>query len=197
LTARQSFSGEAFQRLLQALSPEPAEAASRLAALLARLQKFFLWSRFDAPDDLAWEVLSRVARKLLEGEPIVNIEAYSSGVARLVAKEAHTRLRRESEALREFERSIEQNHPHELQGAALRSERASGALEACLNELSPQNRDILLRYYEGDEGARIRNRQQLAAQLGISLNALRNRALRLRERMEKSLREALNLREDV
>lgn len=65
--------------------------------------------------------------------------------------------------------------------------RLADCLARCLQELSPEGRGLILDYYQGDAGVRIRQRQTMAAQLGISLNSLRNRALRLRDRLEKCL----------
>ena len=58
------------------------------------------------------------------------------------------------------------------------------ALSHCLDCLTSDNRQLLERYYSGDGSDRIRNRQTLAAELGIAINALRNRALRLRDSLE-------------
>ena len=66
-------------------------------------------------------------------------------------------------------------------------------LEACFQEmLTPDEREFLLQYYEGDRQVRIQSRQRMAARLGIGLNALRNRALRLREKLETCLRGRLD-----
>jgi hypothetical protein len=46
-------------------------------------------------------------------------------------------------------------------------------------------------YYAGEKRARIERRQRLAAQLGIEINALRNRALRLREKLETCVENCL------
>ena len=61
------------------------------------------------------------------------------------------------------------------------------ALSHCLGGLSEESRLFLERYYTGDAGRRIQNRQLLAEELGIALNALRNRALRLRRQAGKLL----------
>jgi DNA-directed RNA polymerase specialized sigma24 family protein len=58
------------------------------------------------------------------------------------------------------------------------------ALSHCLDCLTSDNRQLLERYYSGNGGDRIRNRQALAAELGIAINTLRNRALRLRDTLE-------------
>ena len=48
-----------------------------------------------------------------------------------------------------------------------------------------------LDYYGADGAERIATRQRLAGERGISINALRNRALRLREALEDCVRKRL------
>ena len=57
-------------------------------------------------------------------------------------------------------------------------------LESCLEALPPKSRELLRRYYSAEGRARIAARQKMADEMGMELNALRNRALRLRERLE-------------
>jgi DNA-directed RNA polymerase specialized sigma24 family protein len=57
-------------------------------------------------------------------------------------------------------------------------------LRSCLQALSPDNRDLILQYYQGEKGEKIGNRKKLLERLGIPVNTLRMRALRLRERLQ-------------
>lgn len=162
------------------------ESPERYETLRARLIRFFQWERFADSEELADEVLNRVARKLAEGEQIVNLEAYVSGVARLVLREAANRDRRRERAL---ERRPEPD-PFQEDPAA------QDCLERQLAKLPPADRTLILRYYSGERSGRIENRKQLAAQLGLNLNALRNRALRLRTRLESLVRACLEARDE-
>ncbi|MET0224835.1 MAG: hypothetical protein ABW187_00170, partial [Dokdonella sp.] len=74
---------------------------------------------------------------------------------------------------------------------AFRLEAAVTALDGCLDRLGERARTLMLSYYGADGAQRIRARQRLARELGSSLNALRNRALRLRETLERCVREQL------
>ena len=183
-----SLSEEAFERLLGAFSPSREEAAERYESLRARLLRYFTWERCSFTEARAEEALNRVPRRLAEGEPVQNIEHYVNGVARLLAKESVAEQIRQQRAYHGW--------------ANLRSDEGLGApleeyeakcLEACLQEmLTPDEREFLLQYYEGDRQVRIQSRQRMAARLGIGLNALRNRALRLREKLETCLRGRLD-----
>jgi DNA-directed RNA polymerase specialized sigma24 family protein len=63
-------------------------------------------------------------------------------------------------------------------------ERGIECLRRCLAQLSPENRDLILSYYQGDKGEKIKNRKGLTELFGIPANTLRMRALRLRERLQ-------------
>ncbi|HET9532865.1 MAG TPA: hypothetical protein VFQ92_21095, partial [Blastocatellia bacterium] len=54
-----------------------------------------------------------------------------------------------------------------------------------LQRLSPDNRELILQYYDKEKGAKIESRKQLAERLGISVNTLRMRALRIREYLQR------------
>lgn len=51
--------------------------------------------------------------------------------------------------------------------------------------LTPGERDLLVRYYQGERS--IRSRKALAEELGVPMNALRIRAHRLRRRVEQHM----------
>ncbi|HEY6923178.1 MAG TPA: hypothetical protein VI653_06915, partial [Steroidobacteraceae bacterium] len=70
------------------------------------------------------------------------------------------------------------------------------ALQGCLEELGPGAADLILAYYGGEGSARIEKRRRLAEELGLSVNALRNRALRLREALERCARKKLGWRDE-
>ena len=60
-------------------------------------------------------------------------------------------------------------------------------LDACLARLPHEQRTLILSYYGGTTEERIHNRRRLAAQLGIPLNALRIRAHRIRQQLERAM----------
>ena len=53
-------------------------------------------------------------------------------------------------------------------------------LETCMDELSAENRQLVLEYYKDNKRAKIDNRKELADRLGVAPNALRIRMHRLR-----------------
>ena len=57
------------------------------------------------------------------------------------------------------------------------------ALRRCLGQLPEENRDLILRYYQGEGGGQIARRKELGERFGLPATALRMRALRLREKL--------------
>ena len=135
---------------------------------------------------LADEVLDRVARKLSEGTAIDRIDFYTVGVARFVLRERQAATQREQQA----QRQIAYLQPQTIQEEPS-PERSPEALTKCLERLPHQDRTMILQYYGADGTVRIRARQKLAEELQISLNALHNRALRLRKQLELCVESGL------
>lgn len=175
--------GEPFQALLHRLRRDGGEAVT-YEALRRRLIQFF---RLHAPadaDDLADTVLDRLARKIHEGTDVASVPSYALGIARMVLHEAHARSARRHLA------EADPTFPPETDDTDAAAETANmlAALAACLDAAGATARQLILTYY-GDDGVnRIATRRTLAEQCGISLNALRNRALRLRDALETCVR---------
>ncbi len=178
MSPQSTLHADGFDRLLAALDSDRERAGQRYQELRERLIRVLLWERATDPETLADEVLTRLARRLAEGEVVQNIPAFLNGIARNVLKEEATRLHRLAPLT---------DVPAPASDAEV--EQLHVALERCLSSWEPDKRQFLLAYYQGDQTARIRNRARLAAELGLELNALRNRALRLRDRLENCLRQ--------
>ena len=70
-------------------------------------------------------------------------------------------------------------------------DKQSHCLEKCLQELSPQDRQLIEDYYRGETVSRIENRKQLAARMGISISVLRIRAHRIRQKANACIQDCL------
>jgi len=165
--------------LLARLHADQQRAGVLYEEIRYRLILFFRLNRPQEAEDLADEVLDRVARKLSEGTAIDRIDFYTVGVARFVLRERQAATQREQQAQRQIAYLQPQTTREESS-----SERGPEALAKCLNRLPRQDRAMILKYYGADGTVRIRARQKLAEELEISLNALHNRALRLRKQLE-------------
>ena len=184
-TSRQKWSltQEAFDKLLASLAPDRSMAGEIYQETRANLIRFFQWRACQFPEDHADETINRVAKRVSQGEQISNLTHYFYGVARLLLLEVQKSRARELHAL------------ENLPAAATDSDNTSGkrldCLRACLDRISPDQRDLIISYYQGEKSSKIKNRQRLSKMLGVSLNTLRMRALRLRESLETCVENCL------
>ncbi len=175
-------SGDAFERLLDAFgSGDRAAAGERYEAARWRLIKFFQWRGARDPESLADEAFTRVASQMLRGEAVRDVNDYLHGVAQLIAREE------------ERDRARRVPLPADLPESSVNpaNEDALACLRKCLARLPVETQSLLQRYYAHRGRTRIAERRKLAEELGVSENALRNRTLRLRERLERCVNNCI------
>lgn len=182
--------GEALDRLLAAFDPDRTLAALRYEETRARIASFFRWRHATDPDECADRTLDRVARTLEQGRTL-QIESgfqYFYAVALNLWLEKLRDASTRTESLENVpEPIVEPGLEREEQLRKRREEHRIAWLESCLDRLPEGSRGILLRYHTAESG-RIAIRKRLAAALGISQNALRIRACRIRASLEESSR---------
>jgi DNA-directed RNA polymerase specialized sigma24 family protein len=172
---------EAFDALLGWLDPNRDLAAQKYESIRRRLITIFSCRGCLEAEDLADETINRVTNKLPEIQPTFTGEParYFYGVANKVHLE-YSRIRRPPS-------------PPDVDMRCDESEREFECLDRCMNKLSAENRALMLSYYQEDRHAKIEHRRQLAANLGIALNALRIRAHRIRASLQQCVQECLSL----
>lgn len=140
---------------------------------------------------LADEALDRMARRVHEGTPVQNVYLYALGIARLLVRESRGRSIREATAAHDatlFQEDADDVVAREALDAALR---------ACMEGLPAGGAELIVEYYSSGQGAaRIESRRRIAERLGLGLNALRNRALRLRDMLEHCIGQRLAARDE-
>jgi DNA-directed RNA polymerase specialized sigma24 family protein len=188
LTGRQKWTltQDAFDQLLGAFGGDRDSAGRKYLEIRNNLTRFFEWRGCTFPEDHADETINRMAKRLAEGEAIVNHSGYAIGVARMLLMEINKGRQREQAALAEIGAAPDVYLP------ANDDESRLDCLRNCLQTLSPDNRELILQYYQGEKGEKIENRKKLIDRLGIPVNTLRMRALRLRERLQSCVEECLN-----
>ena len=188
LTGRQKWTltQEAFDQLLVAFGGDRESAGQKYLEIRNNLTRFFEWRGCAFPDDHADETINRMAKRVAEGEEILNHSGYAMGVARMLLLEINKGRQREQSALAEIATAPDVYDP----GAG--DEDRLNCLRNCLQTLSQDNRELILQYYQGEKGEKIGNRKKLIERLGIPVNTLRMRALRLRERLQSCVEECLN-----
>jgi len=182
-----------FERLLDLLDDDPARQAARFEILRQRLIRLLMWRGSRDPEALTDETIDRVAIKLAAGVVIESDDPFRfcAGFARRIALEDMQRVRRTQSML-----AAVKHHP-EPEPISGREESRLASLEACLDTLGPVGREQILTFYQGEKGTRIAGRKRLAESLGITVNALRIRAHRLRSQLEECVRQRLHTRENL
>jgi DNA-directed RNA polymerase specialized sigma24 family protein len=171
---------EEFDRLLAWLGGTTDAAAQRYESIRQGLISFFVNRRCIDAEDLADETIDRVAKKLkdltgsYEGTP----ERYFYGVAKKVFLE-YTR----------------QKHPPVITPPPDEPDEEIEAyhdcLDACLERLTAENRNLILTYYGEKRRRKIVSRQRLREQMSLKPGALRARTFRIRATLEKCVRQCI------
>src|SRR5882724_1251112 len=142
--------------------------------------KFLAWRGCSASEDLADETINRVIRKMQELADSYTCEPalYFYGVARNVHLE-----------------HVKKSPPPPLLPAPdppEQKEREYECLERCMEQLSAENRQLVLEYYQEEKRVKIDHRRQLAERLRIAPNALRIRMHRIRASLQLCVDSCLN-----
>jgi DNA-directed RNA polymerase specialized sigma24 family protein len=174
-----SLTQPAFDGLLALLGPDRDAAADRYLEIRRKLVRLFEWRGCSTPEEYADETINRCAKKIGEGEIIRDPATYCIGIARMLLLEMGRDRARQTRPLEEapepqaVQPEPEGDHDHRVE-----------CLRLCLGQLPPDHRALILSYYQGEKGNKIKNRNGLTRTLGISPGTLRMRALRLRASLQ-------------
>ncbi|HEY8413409.1 MAG TPA: hypothetical protein VIK76_18470 [Pyrinomonadaceae bacterium] len=172
---------ELFENLLDWLGPTRDEAARQYEDVRNRLIRILRKKGCSDPEDLVDETVNRVTLKLPEikhdyvGKPLW----YFISVANKVWRE---RLRTREISYEDVPEPVVQP---EL-------DFARECLRQCLSLLAADQRDLVLDYHVNKKRAKIELHRSMADELGLSTNALRLRAHRIRVALEKCVIDCLN-----
>ena len=188
----------ALDRLLKCLDADRDCAGQKYENIRQKLIRYFECRACLFPEEKADETINRVARRISEGKEIWTTDPakYFYGVARNVLREYLSAPERRFAPIGWLQSA---SHPYEdslkLEGLEYDRwlmEKRLELLEECIQELSRENREMIINYYKGEKGTKIKNRRELADYLGIQPDALRARVHRTREKLEKLVRDRLD-----
>jgi len=172
-------SPKGFERLLQWFGPDTVISANRYLEAHERLARWFYFKGCNRPEDLADEVVDRVAKKL--PPPCPDHIALLLGYARMVLLE----YRRERI---HFDEDCDPGEePSRIQETALMEVRAR-CLDDCLGRLGNVDKHLLLEYHQYEPGGKIKHRQAMAEVRHTTLNALRLKVSRLKDVIEECVK---------
>jgi DNA-directed RNA polymerase specialized sigma24 family protein len=109
-------------------------------------------------------------------------------VAKFVFLEYIRRVRHDQKKLSEHPSDTTPPAAEPADPEAADRERLLEGLERCLQQLPTLDRELILEYYRGEQRAKIERRRELAARLGLTINALSIRACRIRDKLESCVR---------
>jgi len=179
---------ESFDEVLAWLNPDREAAGVIYVQLRHDLAKIFSWNHCNDPEGMTDEVFDRVARKVhrlrdtFDGDP----RLFFYGVARNLIKEIPKKVKTHV-SLEDSDLPASSTSEAE-ETASMREE----CLQSCLQKLSPEKRELILNYYAREKQAKIQHRNELARQLGTSVETLRVRVYRIRLSLEECIEHCLN-----
>lgn len=167
-----------FQTLLLRLDPDHDKAAHEYRRLHQRLVRFFILHPVRDPYVLADEALDRLARRVVANpDEVIAPAAFLIGIARHLLQEEERHRIRENQAFQDWASIPRRSTDEEL----LRR------VEQCVAKMKQDSRELLLAYYRSTGRQKIEHHRELAAKLGVTLNALRNRLMRARRELDDCL----------
>jgi DNA-directed RNA polymerase specialized sigma24 family protein len=195
-TAREkdrTLTAQAFNRLLVWLDEGSDSQGQKYLDMRARLVAYFDRKNCPTPDELADETLNRIARRLdEEGITATDTPArYCYIVARFVFLESLRGKQKAHALVTDLNIQSHESGPTRIDEADEQRQRLLSCLERCVEKLDSSQREIIVRYYTGEQREKINNRRALAQHLGISPNALSIRACRIRDKLEACVKQCL------
>jgi DNA-directed RNA polymerase specialized sigma24 family protein len=181
-----------FELLLLRLDSDRHHAGEKYETLRRILIKYFECNGLSPAEELADDTLDIVALRLSDTN-IENVPAFARAVAKNIDRNARRKDARTVKLAdlplggsflsngRNTEAEIHDRVDHE---------RRMGCLEQCVLSLADDERRFFVAYHSIDPKS-AQHRQKLAQGLGISYAALRTRASRLRDQVEKCVRKCL------
>lgn len=183
---------EEFEKLLAWL----ASAGRDYQTMHYRLTRIFISGGCDDAERLADEVMNRVAVRIdkvvsdYKGDPARCLQGFAEHVALEDLKDRKKRI-----DIERVEQSILPEEREQEEHERRKREREDAALEKCMEELTGDESHLFRRYFQNDVKAKLA-RKKLAADLGITANALRIKAHRIGRRLRHCLDGCLDERRE-
>lgn len=158
-----------------------------------RLVVYFDRKNCEHPGDLADETLDRVMRRFNEEASLSHTPParYCYIVAKFVFLEQLRRPKRADSDFELLQRIPAGEDSVQSSGQPDSHENLLVCLDCCLQKLDPRDRALILEYYVGEQRTKIEARRNIAAKLGLTMNAVSIRACRIRERLEACMQTCI------
>jgi len=192
-SARNASDGENLERLLCRLDPDPTRAAQKYEDIRRVLIKFFQWNRSWRAEELADEVIARLSAKPIDD--IQNVHAFARAVGRYVLLEESKKSWREASLdadgdVPAKDGSAVSNLEQEIV-EGLDEKTRMGCMRQCRTKLPIADDAFVIAYYSAEGEKQKIHRNRLARTMGMTMNALRVHANRIRGKLEKCVTNCL------
>lgn len=179
-----TLTASSFQVLIDRLDGDP-QKYEDLRVKIVQLLRWRGCSESHA-DDLADLTLDRVAGKLAAGESVDNINAFAAGVVRFIWLEHSRKYRLDAVGDDLPETPVEPNVPDD-------PDQRMQCLRRCVaTKFDGEEKRLVISYYDTEVGEKAKTaRRRLAESFGLTLNALKVRACRLRMRLEACINDCV------
>jgi DNA-directed RNA polymerase specialized sigma24 family protein len=183
-----------FERFLRHLDEDRSCAAEMYEDLRRRLHRFFVYNHSCRAEELVDRTLA-ILEKKIQSEDICNVFAYALGIARKVHLAACAELQRIT-ALEDMPRGedsfADPRTAREDLAERIETQGRLGCLRKCRSTLSSADDKLVIGYYSADGEKQKVHRERLAKEIGVTVNLLRVRTNRIREKLEKCLGKCLD-----
>jgi RNA polymerase sigma factor (sigma-70 family) len=190
VTKNRTITQDKFDALLDWLDPDRSRAGMRYEEIRQSLVRIFIWRGCGDPEGLADETIDRVTSKVheLKSSYVGDPAPYFYSVAKRLIFEEQRRAKSQAplNELSDLSGQISEEEDDDDD-----SEREYECLKSCMQQLSPENRELVMSYYLKEKHDKIDHRRELAKRLGIEINALRVRMYRLRSTLEACITRCL------
>jgi DNA-directed RNA polymerase specialized sigma24 family protein len=185
-----------FKRLLSWLDDGSESHGERYLEMRRRLVAYFDRRDRPAADELADETLNRVARTLAQSGVIATKPParYCYVIARFVLLEDLRRQRRHVALDETKAHVVARGRMTEATEDLVLREQRLDCLDVCLEQLTQEQRTLIVDYYRDTGRQKIERRRELAHRMGITMNALAIRACRIRDALLTCLAACQNAR---
>lgn len=177
MTHKTEINKSEFDLLLSWLNTTGVDAAQKYESIRSRLIQIFQTRGCFVAEELADETIDRVAKKVssligsYEGDPALYFYAVSKNLfLEYLRRPKYAEL---PSGLRVPEADDQDDDPYH------------DCLEKCMTTMEPGQCELITKYYAGEKRAKIDHRKDLQESFGITAEALRLRALRIRMILQK------------
>ncbi len=173
-----------FDCMLDWLDSNRTKAGEKYEAIRRGLIEIFNYRGCIGSEDLADETIDRVAKRVEEIK-----KTYAGDPTRYfygVGKKVHLEYLKKRHFV-ELPPLLEAPQPADV-------ETQYACLDKCMGQLTAHNRTLILQYYSERKQAKIDSRRAILKVLNLKPSALRVRVFRIRQALEKCVRQCLELR---